>query len=210
VQETIQIEGVPIHIVDTAGLRESEDVVERIGIERTWEEIGRADAVIHLHDLAAETSLESDVATKSIAARALLMPAIRQKLPQNTPVIDVWNKADLSSSAPPGEGLLISAKTGQGLEALRHKLLEVAGWQAASGEGSYIARERHVQAIAAVQAHLELASDHLDASLKHQAAGLDLLAEELRLAQQYLSDITGAFSSDDLLGEIFSKFCIGK
>jgi tRNA modification GTPase len=210
VQETIQIEGVPIHIIDTAGLRESEDVVERIGIERTWEEITRADAVIHLHDLAAETSLESEIATKSIAARALLMPAIRQKLPQNTPVIDVWNKADLSSSAPSAEGLFISAKTGLGLEALRRKLLDVAGWQAASGEGSYIARERHVQAIASVQMHLELASEHLDASLAHQAAGLDLLAEELRLAQQHLSDITGAFSSDDLLGEIFSKFCIGK
>jgi tRNA modification GTPase len=210
VQETIQIEGVPIHIIDTAGLRDSSDVVEKIGIERAWEEISRADAVIHLHDLAAEQSSEQDVATKSIASRAILMPAIRQKLAQNTPVIDVWNKADLTAAAPPSEGMLISAKTGLGIDALRQKLLALAGWQAASGEGSYIARERHVQAIAAVQVHLGEASDHLDASLIHNAGGLDLLAEELRLAQNALSEITGAFSSDDLLGEIFSKFCIGK
>jgi tRNA modification GTPase len=210
VQETIQIEGVPIHIIDTAGLRESEDVVERIGIERAWEEIAKADGVIHLHDLHAEQSSEKKIAINSIAARALLMPAIRLKLPQNTPIIDVWNKADLTPSAAPSEGLLISAKTGQGIDALRKKLLEVAGWQAASGEGSYIARERHVQAVAAVQSHLGEASDHLDASLAHNAGGLDLLAEELRLAQNALNEITGAFSSDDLLGEIFSKFCIGK
>ncbi len=210
VQETIQIEGVPIHIIDTAGLRESQDVVERIGIERAWEEIAKADAVIHLHDLAAERSDEQDVATKSIAARALLITAIRQKLPQNTPIIDVWNKVDLTIAVAPSEGLLISAKTGHGIDALRKKLLEVAGWQAASGEGSYIARERHVQAINSVQSHLEQASQHLDASLAHNAGGLDLMAEELRLAQNALNGITGSFSSDDLLGEIFSKFCIGK
>jgi tRNA modification GTPase len=210
VQTTIQIEGVPIHIVDTAGLRESTDVVERLGIERAWEEISRADAVIHLHDLATETSSEPRIATKSIAAYAVLMPTISQKLPQNTPIIDVWNKADLRADAPSVEGMLISAKTGQGMDALRKKLLDVAGWQAASGEGSYIARQRHVQAIAAVQAHLQEAGKHLDASLAHNAGGLDLLAEELRLAQNALNDITGAFSSDDLLGEIFSKFCIGK
>ena len=210
VQETISIEGVPIHIIDTAGLRESEDVVERIGIERAWAEIERADCVIHLHDLAAEQSQEREIAMQSIAARAILMPAIRQKLPQNTPVLDVWNKADLSLAAPAPEGLLISAKTGQGIDALRAKILELAGWQAASGEGSYIARERHVQAIAAVQAHLSQASAHLDASLAQRGGGLDLLAEELRLAQNALNDITGQFSSDDLLGEIFSRFCIGK
>ncbi len=210
VQEIIQIEGVPIHIIDTAGLRESQDVVERIGIERAWEEIARADAVIHLHDLAAEQSAEQDIAIKSIAARAALIAAIRQKLPQNTPIIDVWNKVDLTTAVAPSEGLLISAKTGLGVDALRKKLLEVAGWQAASGEGSYIARERHVQAIACVQSHLEEASQHLEASLAHNAGGLDLMAEELRLAQNALNGITGSFSSDDLLGEIFSKFCIGK
>ncbi len=210
VQEIIQIEGVPIHIIDTAGLRESQDVVERIGIERAWEEIAKADAVIHLHDLAAEQSAEQDIAIKSIAARAALITAIQQKLPQNTPIIDVWNKVDLTTAVAPSEGLLISAKTGLGVDALRKKLLEVAGWQAASGEGSYIARERHVQAIACVQSHLEEASQHLEASLAHNAGGLDLMAEELRLAQNALNGITGSFSSDDLLGEIFSKFCIGK
>ncbi len=210
VQETIQIEGVPVHIIDTAGLRESADVVERIGIERTWEEIAKADCVIHLHDLHAEQSQEKDVAINSIAARAVLMPAIRRKLSKNTPILDVWNKADLTLTTKPIEGLLISAKTGQGIDALRKKLLEVAGWQSSSGEGSYIARERHVQAITLVQSHLAHASEHLDASLIHNAGGLDLLAEELRLAQNALGEITGSFSSDDLLGEIFSKFCIGK
>jgi tRNA modification GTPase len=210
VQETISIEGVPIHIIDTAGLRESSDVVERIGIERAWEEIAQADAVIHLHDWAAECSDEQTIATKQIAARADLIKEIRQKLPQSTPVLDVWNKADLVAATPPGQGILISAKTGLGMDALRKKLLELAGWQAASGEGSYIARQRHVQAIAKVQVHLQAASEHLEASLAHDAGLLDLMAEELRLAQNALSEITGAFSSDDLLGEIFSRFCIGK
>ena len=188
----------------------SDDVVERIGIERAWDEIAKADCVIHLHDLHAEQSNETEVAINSIAARAALITAIRQKLPLNTPILDVWNKADLAQIAAPLEGLLISAKTGQGIDKLRKKLLEVAGWQSSSGEGSYIARQRHVQAVAAVQAHLTNASEHLDASLIHNAGGLDLLAEELRLAQNALSEITGSFSSDDLLGEIFSKFCIGK
>ena len=210
VQETIQIEGVPIHIVDTAGLRESQDVVERIGIERAWQEISRADCVIHLHDLAAELSEEASVATQSIASRAELIPAIRRKLPKNIPVIDVWNKSDVATPPQQLQGLLISAKTGHGIDTLRTKLLEVAGWQAAGSEGSLIARERHVQAIAAVQAHLGEASDHLNASLAHNGGGLDLLAEELRLAQNALGEITGEFTSDDLLGEIFSKFCIGK
>lgn len=214
VQETIQIEGVPIHIIDTAGLRESQDVVEQIGIKRAWEEIAKADAVIHLHDLAA--ALSTNDAIKTEALRADLIRAIEQKLPQNTPVLEVWNKADLAANqgtslpADMTKGLLISAKTGAGIEALRTRLLEIAGWQAASGEGSYIARERHVQAIARVRSHLHEASEHLDASLSHDAGVLDLLAEELRLAQNALNDITGAFSSDDLLGEIFSKFCIGK
>ena len=214
VQETIQIEGVPVHVIDTAGLRESDDIVEKIGIERTWQEITRADCVIHLHDLA--EALSTQDAVKNEALRADLITAIQAKLPQNTPVLEVWNKADIaqvtSAELPPdmANGLLISAKTGLGIEALRSKLLEIAGWQSASGEGNYIARERHVQAISSVQAHLNEASAHLDASLLHDAGLLDLLAEELRLAQNALSEITGAFSSDDLLGEIFSKFCIGK
>ncbi len=207
VQETIQIEGIPIHVVDTAGLRESTDVVERIGIARTWDEIAKADAVIHLHDLSAGDAQD---ATLSIASRADSMRAIREKLPKNTPTIDVWNKADIAVAIPSQEGLIISAKTGLGIDALRRRLLEVAGWQAAGNEGSFIARERHLQALAAVHAHLDQASDQLDASLAHSAGGLDLMAEELRLAQNELNNITGAFTSDDLLGEIFSRFCIGK
>jgi tRNA modification GTPase len=210
VQETIQIEGVPIHIIDTAGLRESSDVVEQIGIARAWEEIGKADGVIHLHDLAAHES--TDNGTQSETRRADLMEAIRQKLPANTPVLEVWNKADLSRAADisPGGELYISAKTGQGIDALRRELLRMAGWQAASGEGSFIARERHVQALVKVQAHLAVAFEHLQASVQMRAGLLDLVAEELRLAQNALSEITGEFSADDLLGEIFSRFCIGK
>jgi tRNA modification GTPase len=224
VQETIQIEGVPIHIIDTAGLRESNDLVEQIGIARAWEEIAKADGVIHLHDLAAhEHAQDAQGASDAIqteARRADLITAIRLKLPANTPVLDVWNKADLSASATGsaadaavashGGDLYISAKTGQGIEALRRELLRMAGWQAASGEGSFIARERHVQALAKVQSHLAVAFEHLQASVQTQAGLLDLVAEELRLAQNALAEITGEFSADDLLGEIFSRFCIGK
>jgi tRNA modification GTPase len=208
VQETISIEGVPIHIVDTAGLRESSDEVEIIGIQRAWEEIARADVVIHLRD-----AVQNSSGINSIANDADLMPAIALKLPQNTPTLQVWNKIDLAATNATNHhpnDLYISAKTGAGLDALRKKLLELAGWQSASSEGSLIARERHVQAMRAVQAHLLEASDHLDASLHNNAGGLDLLAEELRLAQNSLGEITGEFSADDLLGEIFSRFCIGK
>jgi tRNA modification GTPase len=121
------------------------------------------------------------------------------------PVLDVWNKTDMAATAPPAVGIALSAKTGAGLDALRRQLLELAGWQAAP-EGIYIARERHVQALRRVQGHLETAAQHLAA----QAQALDLLAEELRLAQNALNEITGEFSSDDLLGVIFSSFCIGK
>ena len=200
VQQTIQIEGVPLHIIDTAGLRDSDDAVERIGIARAWDEITGADAVLFLHDL------ERMDAPESVAADADIASALAQKLPHSIPVIDVWNKLDRApqvAQAPPG--LRLSARTGEGLDALRRKLLEVAGWQSAP-EGIYIARARHVQALQAVGAHLQAAADQLAA----QGPALDLLAEELRLAQNALSDITGEFSSDDLLGVIFSSFCIGK
>jgi tRNA modification GTPase len=126
------------------------------------------------------------------------------------PVIEVWNKVDAAPAAvapgrSSGGGVRLSARTGAGLDGLRRKLLEVAGWQAAP-EGVYIARERHVQALRRVEAHLLAAAAHLAA----QAQALDLLAEELRLAQNALNEITGEFTSDDLLGVIFSSFCIGK
>lgn len=205
VSETIQIEGVPVHVIDTAGLRESEDVVERIGIERAWGQIERADAVLFLHDL---TRAED---AGYMEADARIAKSLSEKLPRKIPVIDVWNKVDMASSARAAsheEGhsnVRLSAKTGAGLDALRTKLLQIAGWQP-SAEGVFIARERHVHALKQVRSHLELAGTYLAG----QGNGLDLLAEELRLAQNALGAITGEFTADDLLGVIFSKFCIGK
>ncbi len=199
VQQTIQIEGVPVHVVDTAGLRDSDDEIEKIGIARTWGAIEGADVVLFLHDL---TRLD---AINYIADDAIIARALAQKLPASVPVIDIWNKADAVAIPARNQGLILSAKTGVGLDTLRRRLLDVAGWQSAP-EGVYIARERHVQALRRVDGHLTHASAHLGA----QAQSLDLLAEELRLAQNALNEITGAFTSDDLLGVIFSKFCIGK
>jgi tRNA modification GTPase len=199
VQQTIQIEGVPIHVVDTAGLRPSDDDVEKIGIARAWEAIEGADAVLFLHDLTRVNAIDY------IAADADISGTIAQKLANRVPVIDIWNKADAVPSAAPGTGIALSAKTGAGMDALRRTLLETAGWQASSG-GIFIARERHMQALRLVDGHLMVAAQHLAA----QDQSLDLLAEELRLGQNALSEITGEFTSDDLLGVIFSKFCIGK
>jgi tRNA modification GTPase len=204
VQQTIQIDGVPLHVVDTAGLRESHlpgvDAVEQIGIERAWGQIESADAVLFLHDLtrldAPEYRAEDDRITLGLA----------EKVAKNVPVVHVWNKCDAAGAAPaPADGLVLSAKAGTGLEVLRRRLLELAGWQGAT-EGLYIARERHVQALRRVRAHL----DQAQAQLSARVPLLDLLAEELRLAQNALNDITGEFTPDDLLGVIFSRFCIGK
>ncbi len=220
VQQTIQIEGVPLHVIDTAGLRDSDDEVERIGIARAWEEIAGADAVLFLHDLSRMQEADYRAADAQIAA------TLRAQLPRNVPVMQVWNKADALSNATARQisdeasktvvindshaqadaaPLILSAKTGDGLDVLRQQLLTMAGWQSAA-EGTYIARARHVQALQQVQEHLDNANDqlHVDSPV------LDLLAEELRLAQQSLSAITGEFTSDDLLGVIFSSFCIGK
>ena len=199
VQQTIQIEGVPVHVIDTAGLRDSDDEVEKIGIARAWDAIEGADAVLFLHDLTRLDALDY------IAGDAAIARVMAEKLPERVPVIDVWNKADAIGEPRHKGGLALSAKTGDGLEALRRRLLEVAGWQSTQ-EGIYIARERHVQALRQVDAHLIEAGGHL----ADKAQSLDLLAEELRLAQNALSEITGEFTSDDLLGVIFSKFCIGK
>lgn len=198
VQQTIQIEGVPVHVIDTAGLRHSDDAVEQIGIARAWEAIAEADAVLFLHDL---TRMG---ATEYIAADADIAGAIGLKVPKSVPVIDVWNKVDAVQQST-ATGLTLSAKTGAGLDALRQALLKAAGWQAASG-GVFIARARHIVALRQVDAHLMEAAAHLAA----RAQSLDLLAEELRLGQNALNAITGEFTSDDLLGVIFSKFCIGK
>lgn len=199
VAQTIQIEGVPIHVIDTAGLRESEDEVEKIGIARAWDEIAAADVVLLLHDLT--RSGMPDYQANDAAILALL----RQRVPASVPVLDVWNKTDAVAGAQRLPGEWLSAKTGAGLDGLRRRLLEIAGWRSAP-EGVYIARERHVQALRRVDGHLMEAA----AQLARQAQALDLLAEELRLAQNALNEITGEFTSDDLLGVIFSSFCIGK
>jgi tRNA modification GTPase len=199
VQQTIQIDGVPLHVIDTAGLRESDDEVEKIGIARAWDEIKAADAVLFLHDLSRADN------TAYQRADAVIAKTLVDHLPARVPVVDVWNKLDAAPLASNASGLHLSAKTGTGLDALRQALLTLAGWQAAP-EGLFIARARHVQALARVQAHLREAALHLGSS----SQSLDLLAEELRLGQNALNEITGEFTSDDLLGVIFSSFCIGK
>lgn len=203
VEQTIQIEGVPVHVVDTAGLRESDDAVEKIGIERAWQAIEGADAIVFLHDLTRSASPDYQAADAHIASLLL------KKLSSAVVVLHVWNKADAVSPDAPvtggSEGIRLSAKTGEGLDTLRSALLQAAGWQAPAG-GIFMARERHVQALRLVENHLLEATAHL--ALRAQS--LDLLAEELRLAQNALNEITGEFSSDDLLGVIFSSFCIGK
>jgi tRNA modification GTPase len=186
------IEGVPLHVVDTAGLRDSEDVVERIGIERTWREVGQADVALWVAE-AGDTPAAAD--------RTIL-----DRLPSEVIKIFVFNKIDLSKEPAArnqgSEGLEIrlSAKTAEGIDLLRQALLESIGWQPA-GESLFLARERHLQA-------LQRAREAIGAALESQAP--ELLAEELRQAQQALGSITGEFSPDDLLGEIFSRFCIGK
>jgi tRNA modification GTPase len=217
-RETIQIEGVPLHVVDTAGLRDPDaatDEVERIGIERSWQAIGQADAVIFLHDLTRLNDAGYARGEEEIARRL-------QSLPQAVARLDVYNKVDLAESAgaaasastgtsagtgaaAPAGSIALSARTGEGLQALRRALLEHAGWQA-QPEGTVIARARHVQALQRTQTHLAAAQAHAAA----RDTALDLLAEELRLAHQALGEITGEFTSEDLLGEIFRRFCIGK
>jgi tRNA modification GTPase len=206
VSQLIQIEGVPLHVVDTAGLREPQlpgvDEVEKIGIARAWDEIRSADAVLFLHDLPRSQD-PADAAYR--AADEAIAQLLARQLPPAVPVLQVWNKTDAAAAAVRPEGLQISARTGQGLDGLRQALLQIAGWQSAP-EGVFMARERHVQALQAVQHQFDRAHDQL----LSPAPALDLLAEDLRQAQLALSQITGEFTPDDLLGEIFSKFCIGK
>ena len=209
VSQLIQIDGVPLHVVDTAGLRDTDDEVEKIGVQRAWAEIESADAVLFLHDLSRQDAEVNPLdATEYIAADAELARVLALKLSKSIPLIDVWNKSDAASPAVlaqiPG-GMILSAKTGAGLSALRDGLLALVGWQAAP-EGVFMARERHVQALQKVEAALDLAALQLQA----KQPALDLLAEDLRQAQNHLGTITGQFSADDLLGEIFSNFCIGK
>ncbi len=188
VREAIQIQGVPLHIIDTAGLRDTDDAVEKIGIARTWDAVGKADVALLLVD-----------AAHGVGEREV---AILQRLP-GVARLTLHNKIDVTLDAPRavGDEIWLSAKTGAGVELLREKLLEAAGWQAV-GEGAFMARARHLDALGRAASHL--------AAARTAATQLELFAEELRLAQVALSEITGEFTADDLLGEIFSKFCIGK
>jgi tRNA modification GTPase len=182
-REPINIEGVPLILVDTAGLRTPGDEIERLGMARTHQELGRADIVIVVHEAASRERISQPIAPD--AAR-----------------IDVYNKVDLHPDFhPPAGALAVSAKTGQGLAELRRAMLRAAGWSA-TGESVFLARERHLRALASASAHLARAAE--------QQASWELFAEELRLAHNALATITGEFTSDDLLGEIFSRFCIGK
>lgn len=191
VRATVSVEGVPVHLVDTAGLREANEEVERIGVERTWQALGTAGAALFLED-------EEAGSTEDAKMLARLPPAL--------PRARVINKIDLSGARPGradsagGAVIHLSAKTGEGIDALRAWLLETAGWRP-HGEGLFMARERHLSA-------LQSASDLLDAACRQEA--LELKAEDLRIAQESLGRITGEVSADDLLGEIFSRFCIGK
>jgi tRNA modification GTPase len=192
-RETIQIEGIPLHIIDTAGLRDTTDEVEKIGIARTWQEIARADVVVRLVDVRAGLT-EADA-------------AIDARLPAGVERITVFNKVDLMARSPErtedaaGISLYLSAKADQGVELLRAELLRVAGWHR-HGEDVILARERHLIALREALARVEAALDARHA--------LELMAEELRLAQEAVNEITGEFTPDDLLGVIFSRFCIGK
>lgn len=188
VREAIQIRGVPLHVVDTAGLRDTEDAVERIGIARTWAAVEKADAVLLLVDAAHGVGREE-------AAILTRLSGVKR--------LTVHNKIDARGEAPraAGDEIWLSAKTGAGIDLLRDRLLEAAGWQAA-GEGVFTARARHLDALRRAAAHL--------AAARAAMIQLELFAEELRLAQAALSEITGEFTADDLLGEIFGSFCIGK
>jgi len=198
IKSVIQINGVPLHIIDTAGLRDTNDEVEQHGIARTWRALENANIALLLVDVAHGITQ----AEKSILNR----------LPAVLPKIWVHNKIDLGTEAPKIElqitdsqleeaHIHLSAKTGVGMDLLRAHLLKLAGWQA-TGEGVFMARARHLEALKTVDDHLNQA--------KQQLAQAELVAEELRVAQDALNTITGAFTPDDLLGEIFSRFCIGK
>jgi tRNA modification GTPase len=181
-REPIQIQGVPLVLVDTAGLRIAQDEAERLGVERTREELRRADLVLAVGEAGGPTPVVADA-------------------PPDAARLFVYNKADLLPGfvAPPGS-IAVSAKTGEGVETLRRAILEAAGWRS-TGDSVFLARERHLRALQRARAHLQAASG------QH---GWELFAEELRLAHAALAAITGEFSADDLLAEIFARFCIGK
>jgi tRNA modification GTPase len=193
VRESIQVEGVPLHVIDTAGLREPGDEVERLGIERTWQEIERADVVLRVVDASRPERATED--------------AVLARVPAGLVPIVVHNKIDLAGEPARVErsgaavDVYLSAKTGEGIAGLRAALLEQAGY-AGREEDVFMARERHLDALRRAQRLLGAAANRLEQP--------DLMAEELRLAHLELQSITGEVTADDLLGVIFSRFCIGK
>ena len=200
VVQQIHLNGVPLHIVDTAGLRETDDTVESIGIERSWAEIAKADVILHLQDAAAP-DLEAN-------------QDILSKMPTKTPVITVFNKIDLldeqtlaklKNQNTADNRVFLSVKEQFGLQQLTELLLSIAGLQVQQ-ETPWLARERHLIALKESMDHLNQAYSFA----QQDDRVLDLFAEELRLSHEALNSITGEFTSDDLLGEIFSSFCIGK
>lgn len=198
IQRTISIAGMPVHVIDTAGLRETEDVVEQKGIERTLAAIKEATLVLRLMD--------------SSRCRSIAEGSVQNAIPAGKPRITIFNKIDLVNENPRIEeqagnsAIYLSAKTGAGIELLRRKILEIAGWRFnQAGEGVFMARQRHLEALQKAKRYLENAQRFTQGEYQ-----LELLAEELKLTQNALSSITGQFTADDLLGEIFSHFCIGK
>jgi len=199
-RESINLDGMPLHIIDTAGLHDSDDPVEKIGIQRAWEEIHKADLIILLMD--------------STIGFAKAEHNILDKMPTQIPVLHVFNKIDQATADPQPpqydknnateNSLFISAKYGQGIDALKQTLKQQMGYQP-ENESTFIARRRHLHALQETQQ----AVDDAEIQLTHYHAG-ELMAEELRIAQEALGKITGTFTADDLLGEIFSSFCIGK
>ena len=190
-REQIVLDGLPIHVIDTAGLRETDDKVEQEGVRRALAQMEQADVILVVETAGSSTPTD---------LKRLSVP----DLPMDVPVIHVFNKADLAPDSSHPEQLKVSAKTGEGIAELRIKLKQCAGFEQ-TPEGAFMARRRHLNALQAAQVHLSQAR----VNLVELTAG-ELAAEELRLAQAQLNLITGEFSSDDLLGEIFGNFCIGK
>lgn len=199
VTQVIHLQGVPITIIDTAGLRETTDTIESIGISRSWDEISHADVVLHLMDATQPHShLDEKIDNKRSRQSVVLQVLNKQDLLTNSSVLT-------DSTVNGSDAIYISAKTGAGLEQLQSRLLEIAGWNPGQ-ESPWLARQRHIDSLEQSRMHLLIAQEH--ASENDRV--LDLFAEELRLAHDSLGKITGKMTPDDLLGEIFSRFCIGK
>ena len=215
VTQAIAVSGVPLNIIDTAGLRDTDDPIERIGIERTWAEIERADVVVHLVDGSGSMGsptidvaiADASMADASITDDEALFRQIDARAPAGAARLTVVNKIDLAGGSAQviGDQVRLSALTGEGVDLLREELLRIAGFQPGA-ENVFAARERHLQALREALAHVASARGHGRQGDK----ALDLFAEELRLAHDALGRITGAVTADDLLGVIFSRFCIGK